>query len=213
MKRPTPYTISARLYDVISFEWPVYGAGRAAAIAALDLPPGSHVLDIGCGTGLNFAPLQERIGPTGTITGVDASPQMLEQARRRAEENGWDNVTLMTADATAVDSAQFGTQQFDAAISTYALSLMERWRDGLDTMIASTRVGGEVAVVDMRKPTGLATVWTPLALLACRLGGSDIGAHPWTGMSQRLDGLRSMSVRGGHIHIRIGSVRSDAQPR
>lgn len=213
MKRSTPYTISASLYDVISFEWPVYGAGRAAAIAALDLPPGSHVLDIGCGTGLNFAPLQERIGPTGSITGVDASPQMLEQARRRAEENGWDNVTLMTADATAVDSAQFGTQQFDAAISTYALSLMERWRDGLDTMIASTRVGGEVAVVDMRTPTGLAAVWTPLALLACRLGGSDIGAHPWTGMPQQLDGLRSMSVRGGHIQIRIGSVRSDARPR
>ncbi len=210
MKRPTPYTISARLYDVISFEWPVYGAGRTAAIASLDLPPGSHVLDIGCGTGLNFTSLQERIGPTGTITGVDASPHMLEQARARADSHGWGNVTLINADATAVDLAQFGSQQFDAAISTYALSLMTRWRDGLDIMIAATRVGGEVAVVDMRKPTGAAAVWTPLALLACRLGGSDIGAHPWTGMTSRLDGLRSMSVRGGHIQIRIGSVRDDA---
>lgn len=210
MKRPTPYTISARLYDVISFEWPVYGAGRTAAIAALELLPGSHVLDIGCGTGLNFAPLQKRIGPTGTITGVDASPQMLEQARVRADDNGWDNVTLINADATAVDLAQLGSQPFDAAISTYALSLMTKWRDGLDTMIAATRAGGEVAVVDMQKPTGAAAVWTPLARLACRLGGSDIAAHPWTAMPPRLDELRSMSVRGGHIQIRIGTVRSEA---
>lgn len=35
MRRPTPYTLSARLYDVISFEWPVYGAGREAAFELL----------------------------------------------------------------------------------------------------------------------------------------------------------------------------------
>lgn len=209
MKKPTPYTISARMYDVISFEWPVYRAGRTAAIDLMALPAGSHVLDIGCGTGLNFALLQQRIGPTGSITGVDASSQMLEQARRRATSAGWENVNLVAADATALGSVDLGHHvPFDAAISTYALSLMARWEVALDAMISATRTGGAVAVVDMQKPVGRAELWTPLARLACRLGGSDIDAHPWTAMPARLDAMKTASVRGGHIQVRVGSVPS-----
>lgn len=208
MRRPTKYTLSARLYDVISFEWPVYRAGREAAFELLNLPSGSHVLDLGCGTGLNFAGLQRMIGPTGSITGIDASPQMLEQARRRAARAGWMNVTLIPADATALTSADLGETPFDAALSTYALSLMTPWQAALDAMIAATRVGGVVAVVDMQRPKGRAAAWTPLAKLACRLGGSDIEAHPWTAMTPRLQSLNSASVRGGHIQVRVGTVVS-----
>jgi S-adenosylmethionine-diacylgycerolhomoserine-N-methlytransferase len=151
MRRPTKYTTSARLYDLISFERPVYRAGREAAFELLNLPAGSHVLDLGCGTGLNFAGLQRMIGPTGSITGVDASPQMLEQARRRADAACWDNVTLIAADATALASADLGKRApFDAALSTYALSLMTPWQAALDSMISHTREGGVVSVVDMR---------------------------------------------------------------
>ncbi|OZE81122.1 ubiquinone biosynthesis protein [Rhodococcus sp. 15-649-2-2] len=207
MKRPTKYTTSASLYDVISFEWPVYRAGREAAFELLNLPAGSHVLDLGCGTGLNFAGLQRMIGTTGSITGVDASPQMLEQARRRADRAGWTNVTLIATDATAMTSADLGEQApFDAALSTYALSLMTPWRTALDAMIAATRVGGVVAVVDMQRPVGRAAVWTPLAKLACRLGGSDIEAHPWTAMTPLLQDLSTRAVRGGHIQVRVGTV-------
>ncbi|OZF32522.1 ubiquinone biosynthesis protein [Rhodococcus sp. 14-2496-1d] len=209
MRRPTKYTVSARLYDVISFEWPVYRAGREAAFELLNLPVGSDVLDLGCGTGLNFAGLQRMIGPTGSITGVDASPQMLEQARRRADRFGWSNVTLVAADATALTSADLGEQApFDAALSTYALSLMTPWQAALDAMIAATRVGGVVAVVDMQRPVGRAAGWTPLAKLACRLGGSDIEAHPWTAMTPLLQNLSARAVRGGHVQIRVGTVGS-----
>ncbi|OZC75037.1 ubiquinone biosynthesis protein [Rhodococcus sp. 06-418-5] len=214
MRRPTKYTVSARLYDVISFERPVYRAGREAAFELLNLPVGSHVLDLGCGTGLNFAGLQRMIGPTGSITGVDASPQMLEQARRRADRFGWGNVTLVAADATALTSADLGEQApFDAALSTYALSLMTPWQAALEAMIAATRVGGVVAVVDMQRPVGRAAGWTPLAKLACRLGGSDIEAHPWTAMTPLLQNLSARAVRGGHIQIRVGTVNSgSAEP-
>ena len=53
MRRPAGhYRAWARFYDVISAEWPVYRAGRIAAIDLLALQPGHHVLDIGCGTGI-----------------------------------------------------------------------------------------------------------------------------------------------------------------
>ncbi|MBY4403229.1 methyltransferase domain-containing protein [Rhodococcus fascians] len=207
MRRPTKYTFSARLYDVISAEWPVYRAGREAAFELLNLPAGSHVLDLGCGTGLNFAGLQRMIGPTGSITGIDASPQMLEQARLRAARAGWMNVTLIPADATALTSADLGKQTpFDAALSTYALSLMTPWQAALESMTSATRVGGVVAVVDMQRPVGRAAAWTPLAKLACRLGGADIEAHPWTAMTSLLQNLSARAVRGGHIQIRVGTV-------
>ncbi|MDZ7910476.1 MAG: methyltransferase domain-containing protein [Rhodococcus sp. (in: high G+C Gram-positive bacteria)] len=208
MKRPTKYTTSARLYDVISAEWPVYRAGREAAFELMNLPAGSHVLDLGCGTGLNFAGLQRAIGPTGSITGVDASQQMLAQARRRSHGAGWMNVTLIHADATALTPEDLGEYApFDASISTYALSLMTRWQAALEAMTSSTRPGGVVAIVDMQKPVGRAAVWTPLAKLACRLGGADIEAHPWTAMPDRFD-VVARAVRGGHIQIRVGRVGS-----
>ncbi|CAN5270979.1 hypothetical protein BH11ACT7_BH11ACT7_05280 [soil metagenome] len=208
MRRTARYRTSARFYDLISAEWPVYRAGRLAAIDLLGLRPGHHVLDIGCGTGLNFPLVQERIGPSGSITAVDSSPQMLRQANRRASSAGWTNVRLVEADATTGDvTALAAGDGFDAALSTYALSLMPDWPQAVSTMVAVTRPGGLVAVVDMQRPVGRACLWSPLAQLACLLGGSDIDAHPWVPMDSALVDVRRRSLRGGHIQVRVGSVR------
>lgn len=207
MPRTARYRSSARFYDLISAEWPVYGAGRVVAMDLLVLRPGDRVLDIGCGTGLNFPYLQRGIGPTGSITAVDASAHMLHQARRRADSAGWNNVRLIEADATALDAETLDAGDgFDAVLSTYALSLMPRWPRAVSVMVAVARPGGRVAVVDMQKPVGWARPWTPLARLACLLGGSDIGAHPWTAIEAALINVGVRSVRGGHIQVRVGSV-------
>ncbi len=207
MQPTARYRSSARVYDLISAEWPVYRAGRVAAIDLLGLRAGDRVLDIGCGTGLNFPHLQRVIGTTGSITAVDSSAQMLNQARRRARSAGWNNVRLIEADATALDPDTLDAGcGFDAAISTYALSLMPRWPLAMSTMAAVTRPGGRVGVVDMQRPIGRAAVWTPLARLACLLGGSDIDAHPWIAIESSLTEVRAGSVRGGHIQVRVGAV-------
>ena len=99
MRRPDRYRAGASLYDWISIE-PVYRAGRVIGIDHLDLVPGDIVVDIGCGTGLNFALIRDRIGPKGLLLGIDASSHMLRQARRRTRAERWGNVRLMCADAT-----------------------------------------------------------------------------------------------------------------
>src|SRR5215218_6816860 len=72
---------------------------RHRAVSQLRLRPGDVVVDVGCGTGLSFEPIQAAIGPGGRLIGIEPSPEMLAIARARVEEAGWDNVTLLEAGA------------------------------------------------------------------------------------------------------------------
>ena len=54
-----------------------------SVIAALQLAPGSHGLDIGCGIGLQTPLLAEATGPKGRVTGLDISAGLLAYARNR----------------------------------------------------------------------------------------------------------------------------------
>ncbi|WP_051476550.1 methyltransferase domain-containing protein [Arthrobacter sp. Br18] len=210
------YSTFARFYDAMSGEYPVYRAGRKIGINMLRQRPGAQVLDVGCGTGLNFSLLQGQVTPGGTIIGIDRSPEMLVQARRRAERNGWTNIILIQADATAVSptdigsriAAEGGRAQSDAVLATYALSLMKDWEAAWTTMVSLAAPGASLCVVDMQKPVGLATVLTPLAKTACWLGGSDIDAHPWTAAERDCADVLAASARGGHLQIRAGTRRA-----
>ena len=195
------------MYDLLSGEYPVYHAGRTRGIAALAPGVGQQVLDVGCGTGLNFSGLQERVGPSGRIVGIDRSPEMLERARRRAAARGWTNVILVQADMVLLDPAEIsariqaggGAPFSDAALATYSLSLMEDWKGAWANVTGLLDSNARVAVVDMQEPVGRARWLAPLARLACALGGSDINAAPWRAVENGCVDVVSSSARGGHL--------------
>lgn len=85
---------------------------RARAVEKLDLPEGDVVIDVGCGTGLSFALIEQRIGPCGRVFGVELSPEMLAVARGRVEQHGWSNVTLIES---SVEEAKVAVEA-DAAL-------------------------------------------------------------------------------------------------
>lgn len=78
------------------YDWQLapYEHIRAQAIALLQLQPGQTVLDMGCGTGMSLALLQQAVGPQGCVVGVDQCPDMLEHAHQRVRQQGWANVQL-----------------------------------------------------------------------------------------------------------------------
>ena len=96
------YRKKAKHYDITTRLYPAPGypqrTQRLRAVRALGLRAGDSVIDIACGTGLNFPLIEEVIGPEGRIVGVDLTDAMLARAQDRIETNGWSNISLVQAD-------------------------------------------------------------------------------------------------------------------
>lgn len=198
------YGPAARWYDVLSFERPVYRAGRVEGISRLGAAGGDRVLDIGCGTGLNFSPLRDAVGPQGAVFGVDASTAMLARARARIARNGWSNVSVHCGDAADLSEIVSAGELFDAALFTYSLSVIGGWRAAYAHAVDHVRPGGAVAVVDLALPTGRARVLSPLARLTCFTGGADPHREPWWLVLETAADPSHTVLRCGHIHVAAG---------
>ncbi len=146
------YRHKAKHYDFTSRLYPAPGypqrTQRLRAVRALGLRHGDFVIDVACGTGLNFALIQEAIGPEGRIVGVDLTDAMLARAQERVEANGWRNVSLLQADAAAFD---FPTGA-DAILSTYALSQVPDSAMVIGRGAAALSDGGRWVVLDLKLP-------------------------------------------------------------
>jgi ubiquinone/menaquinone biosynthesis C-methylase UbiE len=146
------YRKKAKHYDVTSRFYPVPGypqrAQRLRAVQALGLRAGDSVIEIACGTGLNFALIEEAIGPSGRILGVDLTDAMLAQAQDRIERNGWRNIRLVHADAADFDFPG----GVDAILSTYALSHVPECTEVIARGAAALSRGGRWVVLDLKVP-------------------------------------------------------------
>jgi SAM-dependent methyltransferase len=75
-----------------------FPAGRRLLLHA-GLKPGMHVADFGCGVGAVTRVLAEMVGPTGSVTGIDANGAQIEQAARHCWCAGLENAEFRTVDA------------------------------------------------------------------------------------------------------------------
>src|SRR5713226_9713510 len=110
---------------------------RQRTLALLGLTSGEIVIDAGCGTGLAFPIIEEAIGPSGKIIGIDQSPEMLNEAGRRVLREGWRNVSLIES---AVENAAIPVEA-DTAIF-YATHDIMRTPTALENVIGHLKPGG-----------------------------------------------------------------------
>jgi demethylmenaquinone methyltransferase/2-methoxy-6-polyprenyl-1,4-benzoquinol methylase len=146
------YRKKAKHYDLTSRLYPAPGypqrAQRLRAVRALGLRPGDSVVDMACGTGLNFSLLEAAIGPHGRIVGVDLTDAMLAQAQERIASKGWNNISLVQSDA--VDFVF--PPEVDGILSTYALSHVPECAEVVAHGAAALARGGRWVVLDLKVP-------------------------------------------------------------
>ncbi|HWW82310.1 MAG TPA: methyltransferase domain-containing protein [Vicinamibacterales bacterium] len=121
-------------------------AFRDALVGLARLQPGESVLDVGCGTGSLAIAAERRVGPTGTVQGVDASPEMIDRAHRKAMNAG---VTVTFRQAVA-EALPFPDSTFDAVLSTVMLHHLPRKarQQCVGEIRRVLKPGGRVLVVD-----------------------------------------------------------------
>src|ERR1700759_2538350 len=146
------YRKKAKHYDVTSRLYPAPGypqrTQRLRAVQALGLRAGDTVVDMACGTGLNFALLEEAVGPGGQIVGVDLTDAMLAVARDRIATNGWSNISLVQADAAGFDFPA----GVNAILSTYAMTQVPECAEVIVHGAKALSGGGRWAVLDLKLP-------------------------------------------------------------
>ena len=94
--RQPAYSGHARSYDQKTGAFQSY---RRAVIEALPVRRGQVVLDVGAGTGLCSGLLRDKVGPQGSVVGIEESPEMAAVARERIAGEGWRNVTVVQSPA------------------------------------------------------------------------------------------------------------------
>lgn len=103
---------------------------------------GDRVLDVGCGTGVVTRDLAQRVGHQGRVVGIDPSTRLIEEALRRAEEEGLkDRIEFRCADGAALP---FPDGYFDLVVASAVFGHVPNGMEVLTEMVRVARPGGTV---------------------------------------------------------------------
>jgi SAM-dependent methyltransferase len=179
------------------------GRWRPAAVRRLQLRPGDHVLDVGCGTGANFPHLVAAVGPTGMVTGIELSDAMAGRAEARAAEAGWDNVDVVVGDAATAPLPE-------AAHGALFFLVHDLLRSPavLDRVIGACRPGARIVAFGPKRVARWAwpvnaAVRRAIKPYVTTFEGLDA---PWDLLQRRLDEFSIRSLALGTLYLARGQV-------
>jgi len=206
-KHARRYDLALKLYGLIGLRIRKY---RTRAIDLLNLKAGDHVVDLGCGTGLSFEQLIERVGTNGRITGVDISAEMLRCAAERVQQAQMANVELVRADV-----AEYVFPADVNGVLSIGLFGYIAERDAVLERVAGALVdGGHVVVVDGKRPHAWPS-WLFRAFVRLSRPFGVTGAYfdaQTRASLQRCFSITTLeSVYGGLIYIASGVKRSASE--
>lgn len=147
------YQRNASNYDLaVKFFYPLIGLHideyRRCAVEYLNLQPGDTVVDIGCGTGLCFPLIMNRIGPNGHLIGVDISSEMLSRANKMVENAGWTNIQLIHSDIAKYEFPD----GINGVISTGVFGYIKERRKVIERVSKALVYDSSLVVIDGKYP-------------------------------------------------------------
>jgi ubiquinone/menaquinone biosynthesis C-methylase UbiE len=104
------------------------------------------VLDAGSGAGMDSLIAALMVGPEGSVTGIDMTPEMIEKARRGVAELALNNVTFIEGEA---ETLPFDNESFDIVLSNSVIDLIPD-KDAVFSEIYRVLVpGGRIQIADV----------------------------------------------------------------
>ncbi|MFI5272920.1 MAG: class I SAM-dependent methyltransferase [Ktedonobacterales bacterium] len=184
-------------YDATRTYPPAVAARIAAGLlAAGDVAPGGHVLELGIGTGRIALPL---LAAGVNVTGVDIASRMVErlhakyvEQRTRLPALPWGALRVELADMTALP---FDDGSFDATVGVHILHLVPGWRTALSEALRVVRPGGAFLLgQDTTEEVARNQINDEWAAIVAALGYqvTPVGA---AGFGNAVDELRARGVR------------------
>jgi demethylmenaquinone methyltransferase/2-methoxy-6-polyprenyl-1,4-benzoquinol methylase len=203
------YRRLAPIYDLALWGYRLLGVSRhrRQAVRALHLRPGDAVVDMGCGTGLNFPYLREAVGSEGRIVGVDLSGAMLEKARARAERHGWQNVELIEADLTEYALPE----NLDGALATFALEMVPEYDVVIRRVAGALPAGKRLALFGLKHPERWPDWLVRLGLWLDKPFGVSReyeAFRPWESVRQYMAEVGHQEFYAGAAYLSVGEVQS-----
>ena len=120
------------------------GCGNPVAVA--EIHEGETVLDLGSGGGIDVLLSSRRVGPTGTVYGLDMTDEMLELAQRNAREAGLTNVHFLKG---LIEAVPLPAESVDLVISNCVVNLSPEKPKVLAEIVRVLRPGGRVGISDI----------------------------------------------------------------
>lgn len=203
-KRAGRYDLSVQMYRLFAFDMSRY---RQDTIASLGLGPGNSVVELGCGTGLNFEYVQRMIGPEGKIVGIDLTDSMLDVARARITRERWHNVELVQADVAEWNMPQ----DVNGVFSTLALTLVPEYDDVIERASRALSMGGRLGVLDMKDPAMWPHWLVRLAAWLNKPFGVSLDLaerHPWESIRRYLTEVDFREYYFGALYLCVGEKSS-----
>ena len=140
-------------------------AGVANPFSLGRLEPGERVADLGCGAGTDTLVAAQMVGPDGSVTGIDMTPEMLAKARTAKGELGVTNVDFVEGE---IERLPFEDGTVDAVISKGVIDLVPDKDAVFAEIFRVLKPGGRIQIADV-------TIQNPVS----EAGRRDIDL--WTG--------------------------------
>jgi SAM-dependent methyltransferase len=121
-------------------------AGVANPFSMGALQPGEDVLDVGCGAGMDSLVAAQMVGASGSVTGIDMTPEMVVKARGSIAEMGLGNVRIVEGSA---EQLPFDDASFDVVISNGVIDLIPDKDAVFSEITRVLRPGGRIQLADV----------------------------------------------------------------
>lgn len=201
------YQSGAKHYDFATILFRLAGLRmkkyRAEVIEILNLKKGDIVVELGCGTGLNFPLVMEKIGPEGHLIGVDITPGMLEVAQGRIRQNNWSNVELIESDIARYEFPK----EINAVFATGVFGYIPEHDQIIERAFNALVQDGRIAILDGKRPERLpASVFHIVLALGAQYGYTEeyFDVAPWKSVEKYFANTVFQTRYGGMIYEASG---------